>query len=118
MSLFSSHFFVTLNSFQSSRDLSIDMTIKKKKKLKIVRNHILIGKPSSIAFKNQAIVRSSIEWITVLSSICSLSIVFGKVFIILSINHTLGLGIVGTIWTMQHILGSFCIEKRIKLRIR
>ena len=32
-----------LNSFQSSRDLNIDMTIKKKKKLRTVRDHILIG---------------------------------------------------------------------------
>ena len=31
-----------LNSFQSSRDLNIDMTIKKKK-LRTVRDHILIG---------------------------------------------------------------------------
>jgi len=42
------------------------MTIKEKKKLRTVRNHVLIGKPGSIAFKNQAIVRPSIEWTSLL----------------------------------------------------
>ena len=73
------------------------MTIKEKRKLKTVRDYILIGKSSSIVFKNQAIVRPSIEWITVFSPVCSLSIVFGKVFTISSIDYTLGLGIVNTI---------------------
>jgi len=63
-----------LNSSQSSRDLNIKMTVKEKKKLRTVRDHILIGKSSPIAFKNQAIIRPSIEWITVLSPICSLSL--------------------------------------------
>jgi len=106
-----------LDSFQSSRDLYIDMTIKEKK-LRTVRNYIFIGKPSSIAFKMQAIIRSSIEWITILSPIYFLSIVFGRVFTILSIDHILGLGIVNTTCTIQYILGDFCIEKRIELRIR
>ena len=66
-----------LDSSQSSRNLNIGMTIKEKKKLRTVRNNILIGESGSIAFKNQAIVRPSIEWITVLSPICSLSILFG-----------------------------------------
>ena len=61
-----------LDSFQSSRDLNIEMTIKEKKKLRTVRDHILISESGLIAFKNQVIVRSSIEWITVLSPICSL----------------------------------------------
>jgi len=87
------------------------MTIKEKKKLRTVRDHILISEPGSITFKNHAIVRPSIKWITVLSLVCFLSIVFGKVFTILSIDHTLGLGIVNTIWTMQHIFGDFYIEK-------
>jgi len=39
------------------------MTIKEKEKLRIVRDHILIGESGSIVFKDQAIV---IEWITVL----------------------------------------------------
>jgi len=73
------------------------MTIKEKKKLRTIRDHILIGKPGSIAFKNQATVRPSIEWIAILSPVCSLFIVFGKVFTISSIDHTLGLGIVSTI---------------------
>ena len=59
-----------LDSFQSSRDLNIEMTIKEKKKLRTIRDHILIGESGPIAFKNQAIVRPSIEWITVLSPIC------------------------------------------------
>ena len=100
-----------LDSSQSSRDLHIDITIKEKKKLRTVRDHILIGKPGPIAFKNQAIVRPSIKWITVLSLVCSLSIVFGKAFTTLSIDCTLGLGIVNTTWTMQHIFDDFCIEK-------
>jgi len=50
-----------LDSFQSSRDLYINMTIKEKNKLRTVRNYILIGKSGSIMFKNQAIVRPSIE---------------------------------------------------------
>jgi len=50
-----------LDSFQSSRDLSINMTIIKKKKLRTVRDHILIGESSPIVFKNQAIVRPSIK---------------------------------------------------------
>jgi len=50
-----------LNSFQSSRDLYINMTIKEKKKLRTVRDHILIGEPGPIVFKYQAIVRPSIE---------------------------------------------------------
>ena len=50
-----------LNSFQSSRDLYINMIIKEKKKLRTVRDHILIGEPGPIAFKYQAIVRPSIE---------------------------------------------------------
>jgi len=87
------------------------MTIKEKEKLRTVRDHILIGKSGPIAFKNQAIVRPSIEWITVLGLICSLSILLGKVFTTFSIDHTLGLGIVNTTWTMEHILGDFLIEK-------
>jgi len=87
------------------------MTIKEKKKLRTVRDHILIGESGPIVFKNQAIVRPSIEWITVLSPICSLSILLGKAFTIFSIDHTLGLGIVNTTWTMQHIFDDFCIEK-------
>jgi len=50
-----------LNSFQSSRDFNIEITIKEKKKLRTVRDHILIGESGPIAFKNQAIVRPSIE---------------------------------------------------------
>jgi len=107
-----------LDSSQSSRDFYIDMTIKEKKKLRTVRDHILVGEPSSIAFKSQAIIRSSIERITVLSPICSFSIVFGKAFTTLSIDHTLGLGIISTTWTMQHVFGDFGIEERLKLRIR
>jgi len=72
-----------LDSFQSSRDLNIDMTIKEKKKLRTVRNYILISESDPIVFKNQAIVRSSIKWITVLSPICSFSILLGKTFTIL-----------------------------------
>jgi len=79
-----------------TRDLNIEMTIKEKKKLRTVRDHILIDKSGPIVFKNQAIVRSSIEWITVLSPICSLSILLGKAFTILSIDHTPGLWIVNT----------------------
>jgi len=90
-----------LDSSQSSRDLYyIDITIKEKMKLRTVRDYILIGKPGPIVFKNQAIVRPSIKWITVLSPVCSLSIVFGKAFTISSIDYTLGLGIVSTTWTM------------------
>jgi len=69
-----------LDSFQSSRDLNIDMAIKEKEKLRTVGDHILISESGPIAFKNQAIVRPSIKWITVLSPICSLSILLGKVF--------------------------------------
>jgi len=50
-----------LDSSQSSKDLNINVTIKEKKKLRAVRDHILIGKSSPIAFKDQAIVRPSIE---------------------------------------------------------
>jgi len=84
------------------------MAIKEKKKLRIVRDHILIGESGPIAFKNQAIIRPSIEWITILSLICSLSILLGKMFTIFSIDYTLGLGIVNTIWT---IFGDFCIKE-------
>jgi len=76
------------------------MTIKEKEKLRTVRDHILIGESGPIVFKNQAIVRSSIKWITVLSLIYSLSILLGKVFTTFSIDHILGLGIVNTTWTM------------------
>jgi len=100
-----------LDSSQSSRDLNIKMTIKEKKKLRTVRDHILISESGPIAFKNQVIVRPSIEWIALLSLICSLSKVLGKVFTTFSIDHTLSLGIVSTIWTMQHVFGDFCIEK-------
>ena len=79
------------------------MTVKEKEKLRTVRDHILISESSLIAFKNQAIVRPSIKWITVLSLICSLSILLRKVFTTFSIDHTLGLGIVNTTWTMEHI---------------
>jgi len=48
-----------LDSFQSSRDLHINMTIKEK--LRTVRDRILINEPGPIAFKYQAIVRPSIE---------------------------------------------------------
>jgi len=72
---------------------------------------ILISKSGPIAFKNQAVIRPSIEWITVLSLICSFSILLGKAFTPFSIDHTLGLGIVSTTWTMQYIFGDFCIEK-------
>jgi len=37
------------------------MTIKEKKKLRTVKDHILIGESGPIAFKNQAIVRPSID---------------------------------------------------------
>jgi len=37
-----------LDSFQSSRDLNIEMTIKEKKKLRTVRDHILIGESGPI----------------------------------------------------------------------
>jgi len=84
------------------------MAIKEKKKLRIVRDHILIGESGPIAFKNQAIIRPSIEWITILSLICSLSILLGKMFTIFSIDYTLGLGIVNTTWT---IFGNFCIKE-------
>jgi len=40
-----------LDSFQSSKDLNIDITIKGKKKLRTV-DYILIGKSNPIAFKN------------------------------------------------------------------
>jgi len=73
------------------------MTIKEKKKLRTVKDHILISEPGPITFKYQAIVRPGIEWITVLSPVCSFSIVFGKAFTISSINHILGLEIVNTI---------------------
>jgi len=69
------------------------MTIKEKKKLRTVRDHILIGESGPIVFKNQAIVRPSIEWITVLSPICSLSILLRRAFTTFSIDHTLGLRI-------------------------
>jgi len=100
-----------LDSSQSSRDLNIEITIKEKKKLRTVRDHILIGKSGPIAFKNQAIVRPSIEWITVLSLIYSLSILLGKAFTTFFIDYTLGLGIVNTTWTMEHTFGDFCKEK-------
>ena len=100
-----------LDSSQSSRDLNINMTIKEKEKLRTVKDHILIGKSGPITFKDQAIVRPSIEWITVLSLIYSLSILLGKAFTIFFIDHISGLGIVNTTWTMQHIFGNFCIEK-------
>ena len=87
------------------------MTIKEKKKLRTMGDHILISESGPITFKNQAIVRPSIKWITVLSPICSLFILLGKVFTIFSIDHILGLGIVNTTWTMEHIFGDFCIEK-------
>jgi len=87
------------------------MTIKEKKKLRTVRDHILIGESGPIVFKNQAIIRPSIEWITVLSPICFLSILLGKVFTTFSIDYILGLGIVNTTWTMEHIFGNFCIEE-------
>ena len=87
------------------------MTIKEKEKLRTVRDHILIGESGPIAFKNQVIVRPSIEWIALLSLICSLSKVLGKVFTTFSIDHTLGLGIVNTTWTMEHIFGDFCIKE-------
>jgi len=76
------------------------MTVKEKKKLRTVRDHILISESGPIVFKNQAIVRPSIKWITVLSLIYSLSILLGKVFTTFSIDHTLGLGIVNFTWTM------------------
>ena len=50
-----------LDSFQSNRDLYINMTIKEKKKLRTVKDHILIGISGPIAFKYQAIVRPSIR---------------------------------------------------------
>jgi len=100
-----------LDSSQSSKDLNIEMTIKEKEKLRTVRDHILIGESGPIAFKNQAIVRPSIKWITALSLICSLSILLGKAFTTFSIDHTLGLGIVNTTWTMEHIFGDFCIKE-------
>jgi len=50
-----------LDSSQSSRDLNIEITMKEKKKLRTVRDHILIGESGPIAFKNQAIIRPSIE---------------------------------------------------------
>jgi len=87
------------------------MIIKEKKKLRTVRDHILISESGPIAFKNQAIVRSSIKWITVLSPICPLSILLRKAFTTFSIDHTLGLGIFNTTWTMEHIFGDFCKEK-------
>jgi len=65
------------------------MTIKEKKKLRTVRDYILISIPGPITFKYQAIIRPSIKWITILSLVCSLSIVFGKVFTILSIDYIL-----------------------------
>jgi len=87
------------------------MTIKEQKKLRTVGDHILIGESGPIAFKNQAIVRPSIKWITVLSPICPLSILLRKTFTTFSIDHTLGLGIISSTWTMQHIFSDFCIEK-------
>jgi len=87
------------------------MAIKEKKKLRTVVDHILISESGPIAFKNQAIIRPSIKWITVFSPICSLSQVLGKAFTTFSIDHTLGLGIVNTTWTIEHIFGEFCIEK-------
>jgi len=50
-----------LDSFQSSRDLNINMAIKEKEKLRTVGDHILISESGPIAFKNQAIVRPSIK---------------------------------------------------------
>ena len=93
-----------LDSFQSSRDLNINMTIKEKKKLRTIRDHILISESGPIVFKDQAIVRPSIEWIAVLSPIYSFLILFRKAFTIFSIDHILGLGIINTTWTMQHIV--------------
>ena len=64
-----------LDSSQSSRDFNIEMTIKEKKKLRTIRDHILIGESGPIAFKNQAIIRPNIKWITVLSFFLSLIII-------------------------------------------
>jgi len=50
-----------LYSLQSNRDLNINIIIKEKKKLRIIRDHILIGESGPIAFKNQAIVRPSVN---------------------------------------------------------
>jgi len=50
-----------LDSSQSSRDLNIEITIKKKEKLRTIRDYILIGESGPIVFKNQAIIRPSIE---------------------------------------------------------
>ena len=49
------------DSSQSSRDLYINMTIKEKKKLRTVKDYILIGISGPIVFKYQAIVRPSIR---------------------------------------------------------
>ena len=49
-----------LDSSQSSRDFNIEITIKEKK-LRTVRDHTLIGESGSISFKDQAIVRPSIQ---------------------------------------------------------
>jgi len=40
-----------LDSFQSSRDLNIKMTIKEKEKLRTVRDHILISKSGPICIQ-------------------------------------------------------------------
>jgi len=85
-----------LDSSQSSRDLNINVVIKKKKKLRTVRDYILIGEFGPIMFNNQAIVRSSIKQITVLSLICFLFILLRKSFTILFIDHILSLEIVNT----------------------
>ena len=74
-----------LDSSQPSTDLYIDMIIKEKKKARTVRDHILIGEPSPIVFEDQPIIRSSIKWITVLSLVCSFSVILWKAFTILSI---------------------------------
>ena len=50
-----------LYSLQSNRDLNINIIIKEKKKLRIIRDHILIGESGPIAFKNQAIIRPSVN---------------------------------------------------------
>jgi len=69
------------------------MTIKEKKKLRTVEDYILIGESGPIIVKNQAIVRSSIKWITVLSPICFLFILLGKVFTIFLLTIYLAWGL-------------------------
>src|SRR6266704_5862713 len=90
------------NGLNRSTNLHIDMAVVSCRQIRTVRNNIPIGISVSIFFKKATIVWSSIEWIAIITKMCSCAKLLGILFCASSISHAFGISFLSTHgpWTM------------------